>query len=66
MVPIYLCAWHVLKACALKKIKDVVVRQAILDDLHAILYVMNILGKNIKDFKAHAWEREGHGQFWIT
>jgi len=63
MVPIYLCAWHVLKAwqvCALKKIKDVVVCQAILDELHAILYVMINLGKNIKDFKV---ERKGHGQF---
>jgi len=65
MVPIYLCAWHVLKAWwvhALKKIKDVVMRLVILDDLHAILYVMIDLGKNIKDFKG-TWEREGHGQF---
>jgi len=56
MVPIYLCAWHVLKAwrvCALEKIKDVVMHLAISDDLHAILYVMIDLGKNIKDFKAH-------------
>jgi hypothetical protein len=52
MVPIYLCAWHVLKAwwvCALNKIKDVVMHQVILDYLHAILYVMINLGKNIKD-----------------
>jgi hypothetical protein len=28
-------------------------RLAISDDLHAILYVMIDLGKNIKDFKAH-------------
>jgi hypothetical protein len=56
MVPIYLCAWHVLKAWrvhALEKIKDVVMRLAILDDLHAILYVMIDLCKNIKDFNAH-------------
>jgi hypothetical protein len=56
MVPISLCAWHVLKAwcgCALKKIKDVVVHWEILDDLHVILYVMINLGKNIKDFKAN-------------
>ncbi len=56
MVPIYVCAQHVLKAWqvrALKKIKDVVVRLAILDDLYVILYVMIDLGKNIKDFKAH-------------
>ncbi len=60
MVPIYLCAWHVLKAWwvhALKKIKDVVMRLAILDDMHAILYVMIDLGKNIKDFKAHGKEK---------
>ncbi len=56
MVPIYLCAWHVLKAWqvrALEKIKDVVMHLAILDDLHAILYVMIDLGKIIEDFKAH-------------
>ncbi len=55
MVPIYLCAWHVLKAWqvyALEKIKDVVVCWAILDDCHVILYAMSNLGKNIKDFKA--------------
>jgi len=60
MVPIYICAWHVLKAwwvCALKKIKDVVVCWAILDNLHAILYVMINLGKNINDFKAHGKEK---------
>jgi hypothetical protein len=60
MVPIYLCAWHVLKAWgvhALEKIKDVVVRWAILDDLHVILYVMINLGKNIKNFKAH-WRKK--------
>ncbi len=57
MVPIFLCAWHVLKVwcvCALKKIKDVVVHWEILDDLHVILYVMINLGKNIKNFKANA------------
>jgi len=56
MVPIYLCAWHVLKAwqvCASEKIKDVVMRLAILDDLHDILYAMIDLGKIIKDFTAH-------------
>jgi hypothetical protein len=60
MVQIYLCAWHVLKTwrvCVLKKIKDVVVHRAILDNLHAILYVMINLGKNIKDFKAHGKEK---------
>jgi hypothetical protein len=60
MVPIYLCAWHVLKAWwvhALEKIKDVVVRWEISDDLHAILYVMINLGKNIKKLKAHGREK---------
>jgi len=60
MVPIYLCVWHVLKAwwvCALKNIKDVIVHWAILDDLHAILYVMINLGKKVKDFKAHGREK---------
>jgi hypothetical protein len=56
MLPIYICGWHVLKASwvrALKKIKNVVVCPAILDDLHAILYVMINCGENIKNFKAH-------------
>ncbi len=60
MVPIYLCAWHVLKAWrihALEKIKDVVIRLAISGDLHPILYVMIDLGKNIKDFKAHGTKK---------
>jgi hypothetical protein len=60
MVPIYLCAWHVLKAwrvCALKKIKDVVVHKAIFNNFHVILYVMINLGKNNKDFKAHDKEK---------
>jgi len=38
---------------ALEKTKNVVVCQIILDDLHAILYVMINPGKNMKDFKAH-------------
>ncbi len=56
MLPIYICAWHVLKASwvrALEKIKNVVVCRAILDNLHAILCVMINLGKNIENFKAH-------------
>jgi hypothetical protein len=65
MVPISLCAWHVLKAwcvCALKKIKDVVVHWEILDDLHVILYVMINLGKKHKKLQGK-WEKESHGQF---
>jgi hypothetical protein len=65
MVPIYLCAWHVLKAWgvrALEKIKDVVVRWAILDDIHVILYVMINLEKNIKNFKAH-WRKKVMANF---
>ncbi len=41
-VPIYLCAWHVLKAWCLRlmeKIKDNDMRHEILDDLHSILYM---------------------------
>jgi len=41
-VPIYLCAWHVLKAWCLRlmeKIKDNDMRHEILDDLHTIMYM---------------------------
>ncbi len=41
-MPIYLCAWHVLKAWCLrsmKKIKDNEVWHVILDDLHTVMYM---------------------------
>jgi hypothetical protein len=41
-VPIYLCAWHILKAWRLRsmeKIKDNEMRHAILDDLHTVMYM---------------------------
>jgi hypothetical protein len=41
-VPIYLCAWHVLKAWRLhsmEKIKNNEMRCAILDDLHTVMYM---------------------------
>ncbi len=41
-VPIYLCAWHVLKAwhlCSMEKIKDNEMRRAILDNLHTVMYM---------------------------
>ncbi len=41
-VPIYLCAWHILRAWCLhsmEKIKNNEMRCAILDDLHTIMYM---------------------------
>ncbi len=41
-VPIYLCAWHVLKVWHLRsmeKIKDIEMRRAILDNLHTVMYM---------------------------
>ncbi len=41
-VPIYLCAWHVLKAwrlCSMEKIKDNEMQCATLDDLHTVMYM---------------------------
>jgi hypothetical protein len=60
MVPIYLCAWHVIKAWhvyALEKIKDATMCWTILDEFHVILYAMINLGKNIKNFKARGKEK---------
>jgi hypothetical protein len=42
-VPIYLCAWHVLKVWRLhsmEKIKNNEMWRAILDDLHTIMYML--------------------------
>ncbi len=41
-VPIYFCAWHVLKVWhvhSMEKIKNNGVRRAVLDDLHNIMYM---------------------------
>jgi hypothetical protein len=53
---IYLCAWHVLKACHLclmEKIKDNGVQCVILDDLHIIMYMLIEQGENIEAFMTH-------------
>jgi hypothetical protein len=55
-VSIYLCPWHVLKAWSFdqrKKIKDNEVCHTVLDDLHAIMYVLIESGENIDAFKSH-------------
>ncbi len=55
---IYLCAWHVLKAWhfwSMEKIKDTELHHAILDDLHAIMYMPTEPIKNIDVFKS--WGR---------
>ncbi len=52
-VPIYLCAWHVLKAwrlCSMEKIKDNEMRRAILDNLHTIMYMPIELNESIEAF----------------
>lgn len=53
-MPIYLCAWHVLKVWCLwsmKKIKDNEVHCVVLNDLHAIMYMPIEPSKNIDAFK---------------
>ncbi len=55
-VPIYLYAWHVLKAWDLhwmEKIKDSGVRCAILDDLHTIMHMPIEPGESIETFMTH-------------
>jgi hypothetical protein len=40
-MPIYLCAWHILKVwhlCSMEKIKDNEMRCVILDDPHTVMY----------------------------
>ncbi len=52
-VPIYLCAWHILKAwrlCSMEKIKDNGVQRVILDDLHTIMYMPIELNESIEAF----------------
>jgi hypothetical protein len=53
-IPIFLCAWHVLKTWHLhvmEKIKDVEVRQIILHDLHDVMYISIKPKENIETFK---------------
>jgi hypothetical protein len=55
-VPIYLCAWHVLKAWRLnsmEKIKNNEMRCAILDDLHTVMYMPIEPSESIKAFMIH-------------
>jgi hypothetical protein len=55
-VPIYLCAWHVLKAWCLRsmeKIKDNEMQRVILDDLHTVMYMPNEPNESIKAFMTH-------------
>ncbi len=52
-VPIYLCAWHVLKAWHLRsmeKIKDNEMRHAIFDNLHTIMYMPIESSESIEAF----------------
>ncbi len=52
-MPIYLCAWHILKVWHLRsmeKIKDSEVRSAILDDLHTIMYMPIEPSESIETF----------------
>jgi hypothetical protein len=52
-VPIYLCAWHVLKVWYLRsmeKIKDNEVQRAILDDLQIVMYMSIKSSESIEAF----------------
>ncbi len=52
-MPIYLCAWHVLKVwrlCSMEKIKDNGMQCAMLDDLHTIMYMAIDSGESIEAF----------------
>jgi hypothetical protein len=55
-MPIYLCVWHVLKAWRLhsmKKIKDIEVWHAVLDDLHTVMYMPIEPSESIETFMIH-------------
>jgi hypothetical protein len=55
-VPIYLCAWHILKVWRLRlmeKIKNNEMWRAILDDLHTMMYMPIEPSENIKTFMTH-------------
>jgi hypothetical protein len=55
-MPIYLCAWHILKAQhlhSMEKIKDNEVQPTILDDLHIVMYMPIELDETIEAFMTH-------------
>ncbi len=55
LVPIFLFAWHVLKAwrlCSMEKIKDLKVRRAVLDYFHTVMFMSINSYETIDDFKA--------------
>ncbi len=52
-MPIYFCAWHVLKAWCLhsiEKIKNNGVRHAILDGIHTVMYITIEPNESIETF----------------
>jgi len=58
-VPIFLYAWHVLKAwhlCLMEKIRDSKVRHVILDCFHMVMFMSINPNETISDFKAHEKE----------
>jgi len=55
LVPIFLCAWHVLKTWCLHsmdKIKDLEVKHATLERLHMVMFMSINPNETINDFKA--------------
>jgi hypothetical protein len=66
-LPIYLCAWHVLKGWRLHsmgKIKDSGMRCAILDDLHTVVYMPIEPSEIIKSFTQHLFSDSWTRYFW--
>jgi len=58
-IPIFLYAWHVLKAwrlCSMEKIKGSKVNCAIFDRLHMVMFMSINLDETIDDFKTHGRE----------
>ncbi len=59
LVPLFLCAWHVLKVWCLRsmeKIKDSEVKCVVLDHLHMVMFMSINPNEIIDDFKAHGRE----------
>ncbi len=55
LIPIFLYAWHVLKAwclCSMEKIKGSKVSCAVFDHLHMVMFMSINLDETIDDFKA--------------